>query len=480
MVTLGGLIERTAVGPSTPPVMRLVGSAATVVSDVTNDSRAVNSGALFCCVRGERHDGHDFATDAVRRGATALLVDHELAVPVPQVVAADTRAAMGHLAASFHDHPSSAMTVVGITGTNGKTTTAHMLGAILEKSGTRTAVLGTLTGARTTPEAPDLQRTLAEERDAGVKAVVMEVSSHALSLQRVEGMRFAAAVFTNLGHDHLDFHRTHDAYFAAKASLFTARYAERAIINRDDEHGRKIASDSNVRVTSYGRSDADEVRVDATGSTFLWRGARMRCPVGGEFNVVNALAAATTAAELGVSITDIAAGLESLSRIPGRFENVNDHGDFAVIVDYAHTPEALHNVIEAARAVTGDGETSRANARVILVFGCGGDRDPSKRADMGLSACAANRIIVTSDNPRNEDPLAIIAAIVGGVPAAQRQKITVEVDRRRAIEIACGEALPGDVVVIAGRGHETMQAIGGTEVPFDDGEVARTVLKGVR
>ena len=472
MLTLGGLLARVGTDHTSTPTLRIEGAVGATISDVTNDSRAVRDGSLFCCVRGEQYDGHDFARDAVERGATALLVDHHLDVDVPQIIADETRRTMGHLAAAFHDHPSRTITVVGVTGTNGKTTTAAMLGAILAQAGRRTTVLGTLSGARTTPEAPELQRTLADERSRGTNAVVMEVSSHALALQRVAGLQFAATVFTNLGHDHLDFHGTHDAYFAAKASLFSDEYTKRGVINRDDAHGRRIAADTNVTVTTYGRLDATDILVDATGSSFSWRGARIRCTIGGDFNVLNALAAATTAADIGVAVGDIAAGLGNLPQIPGRFENVNAQGNFAVLVDYAHTPEALCNVIAAARAV--------ASNRVIIVFGCGGDRDPNKRPDMGAAACGADRVIVTSDNPRHEQPETIIAAIVAGVPPADRAKLTMEVDRRRAIEIACAEAAPGDVVVIAGRGHESLQSVAGQDIVFNDADVARSVLGGNR
>jgi UDP-N-acetylmuramoyl-L-alanyl-D-glutamate--2,6-diaminopimelate ligase len=473
MVTLGGLIAR--VDAACAAALEVRGDATVEVTDLTIDSRAVRAGSLFCCVRGEHRDGHDFAAEAVRRGAVALLVERLLDVPaVAQAVAADTRAATGHLAAAFNGHPSRDLCVVGVTGTTGKTTTAHMLGAILARDGRRTTVLGTLSGARTTPEAPDLQRTLAHERAGGTQAVVMEVSSHALTLQRVAGTRFAAAVFTNLGHDHLDFHRTPDAYFAAKASLFTRSYADRAVINRDDAHGCRIAAATDCAVVTYGASDATDVRVDALESTFTWRGARVRCRVGGAFNVLNALAAATTAAELGVRVDAIAAGLGDLPRIPGRFENVNAGGDFAVLVDYAHTPEALANVIEAARGV------AAAGGRVVVVFGCGGDRDAGKRPAMGAAACAADAVVVTSDNPRSEDPRAIIDAILAGVPDARRAAVATEVDRRKAIEQACRAARAGDVVLIAGRGHETMQSVAGRDVPFDDAEVARAALRGRR
>ena len=440
---------------------------------------------MFCCVRGEKHDGHDFAAEAVRQGATALVVERELPeLHVPQVVTRDVRETMGHFSAAIHGNPSHRLTVVGITGTNGKTTTAHMLGAMLKRAGETTTVLGTLTGARTTPEAPLLQRALAAECEKGTTAVVMEVSSHALTLRRVAGMRFAAAVFTNLGHDHLDFHGTHEAYFAAKASLFSSGFTTRAIINRDDGFGRRIIDQlpAEVGVVTFGIDDAKELHVDATGSRFTWRGTSLRCPIGGEFNVMNALAAATAAAELGVAVDHIAAALEGLPQIPGRYENVNIGGEFAVLVDYAHTPEALSNVIAAARSSLGVSTSSGAThptGRVTVVFGCGGDRDPSKRGDMGKAACSADRVVVTSDNPRGEDPDAIIQAIVAGIPQPMRDKVTVESDRRRAIEFACANASAGDIVIIAGRGHESTQSIGGREIPFSDAEVARDVMRSI-
>ena len=478
-VTIDTLLARLGSDTVKALGLRLVGDASVLVGDVTHDSRNVGHGTLFCCVRGERHDGHDFAASAVASGAVALLVDHELPKSsATQIVASDTREAMGHLAAAFFDQPSRTMTVVGVTGTNGKTTTAHMLGSIFEQAGQRTTVLGTLSGARTTPEAPELQRTLAMERKNGTKAVVMEVSSHALALKRVAGMHFAAAIFTNLGHDHLDFHRTHDAYFAAKASLFSKNYTVRGIVNRDDAYGRKICDGSDVTITTYGYDDASDVHVDSSSSRFVWRGADVRCAVGGDFNVANAVAAATTAAELGISTEHIVAGLANLPRIPGRFENVNPEGAFAVLVDYAHTPEALRNVIAAARDVAR--RTANGSSRVIVVFGCGGDRDSSKRPDMGAAACGADRVIVTSDNPRSEDPQSIIDAIVSGVPPQERGKVVVEVDRRRAIDRACSDAKPGDVVVIAGRGHETMQSVAGREIPFSDALVARELLAAAR
>ena len=472
MASLGEVLARVDASEVARGDFRVSGATNVDISDVTHDSRTVQRGSLFCCVPGEQRDGHDFAVEAAQAGATALLVEREVpGAHVTQVVVRDVRRSMGYVSAAFHQHPSRALTVVGVTGTNGKTTTAQMLGAILSQSGKRTSVFGTLTGTRTTPEAPELQRTLAHERAKGTAAVVMEVSSHALALQRVAGMHFAAAIFTNLGHDHLDFHRTHDAYFAAKASLFSSTYTTLAVLNRDDAYGRKIADSTDVDVVTFGRDDASAVTVDASQAQFTWRGAQVRYGIGGDFNVLNALAAATAAASLGISVTDVVSGLAAVGRIAGRFDNVNAGGDFAVIVDYAHTPEALRNVLSSARALLGTG-----SGRVTVVFGCGGDRDPSKRAEMGAAAVAADSIIITSDNPRHESPQAIIDAIVGGIPDSERARVLVEVDRRRAIGRAIADARRGDVVIIAGRGHETMQSVAGREVPFDDAVVAHEVL----
>ena len=473
--TLGNVLARVAASEVARGDYRVIGSTSVEVTDITHDSRVVRAGSIFCCVRGDNNDGHDFAVAAVAAGAVVIVVDHEVVgVDATQVVVTDVRRAMGHLAAAFYEHPSRSLTVVGVTGTNGKTTTAHMLGAILAQAGNHICVLGTLSGARTTPEAPELQRTLASERSKGTTAVVMEVSSHALALQRVAGMHFAAAVFTNLGHDHLDFHRTHDAYFAAKASLFADEYTNLGVVNRDDAYGRKIIDTCGVNTVSYGHDDATDVAVGASQLQFSWRGARVQCGIGGDFNLSNALAAATAAVSLGTSVDDVVSGLAAVGRIAGRFENVNTAGEFAVIVDYAHTPEALRNVLASARALV-----TAKDGRVIVVFGCGGDRDASKRPEMGDAASVADSVIVTSDNPRHESPSAIIDAIVAGVPATSRAKTVVEVDRRRAISRAISHARRGDVVVIAGRGHETMQSVNGHDLPFDDAVVARELL-GVR
>jgi UDP-N-acetylmuramoyl-L-alanyl-D-glutamate--2,6-diaminopimelate ligase len=460
-------------------VANVVGGVAGVaIASVAHDSRAVEPGALFCCIRGEHADGHDFAAPAVAAGAVALLVEHPVeAVPtsVPQVVVADTRRAIGPVAAAFQDDPSRSMAVVGVTGTGGKTTTTHLLGSILDAAGRPAGVIGTLTGARTTPEAPELQARLAGFRDGGRVAVAMEVSSHALAMHRVDGTWFEVAVFTNLSRDHLDFHHTMEEYFAAKARLFTPDLTARAVVNLDDPHGRLLGDAAVVPTVGYSLADADHVVVGARESRCRWRGVELRVPLGGRFNVSNAIAAATAAAELGVSARDVAAGLDAAGPVPGRFELVDAGQPFPVVVDYSHKPDGLRQVLASAREVAAPG------GRVVVVFGCGGDRDRSKRPEMGAAADeAADVVVVTSDNPRSEDPAAIIDEIVAGVPDAARRvadgRLVVQPDRRAAIAVAVERAGAGDVVVIAGKGHETTQTIGDRVVAFDDRDEARLAL----
>jgi len=448
------------------------GAGSTEVTAVVHDSRAVTPGALFCCVPGEHVDGHDLAGDAVARGAAAVLVERTLDVGVPEVQVLSVRGAMGPVAAAFWDHPSRHLAVVGVTGTSGKTTTTHLMAAVLEHHGWPTAVIGTLSGPRTTPEAPELQALLAAERAAGRRAVAMEVSSHALALGRVRSTRFAMAVFTNLSHDHLDFHRDLDDYFEAKASLFTPRYADAAVVNLDDAQGVELAHRALVPTEGYSFDDADDLEVGPARSRFRWRGVAIDLPMGGRFNVSNALAVATAAARLGIDPAAIADGLAAASPVPGRFEPVDEGQPFTVLVDYAHKPGALAGALDAARDAAGTG-------RVLLVVGAGGDRDVSKRPEMGeVAARLADRVLLTSDNPRGEDPLAIIEAIRSGMTATEG--CTVEPDRGTAIAMAIDEAAPGDVVLIAGKGHESVQVVGTDERPFDDREVARAALRSRR
>lgn len=458
-------------------VVDVVGTLPATLTDLTHDSRQVGPGWAFACVPGDHHDGHDFAGRAVADGATLLLVQRRLPSDevgeTAQLVVTDVRRAMGFAAASVHGHPATALTLVGVTGTNGKTTTTQLIGSILRAAGRPERELGTLSGTRTTPEAPDLQRQFAGFVRDGVDTVVMEVSSHALALHRVAGTRFDVAVFTNLGRDHLDLHESMEAYFRAKASLFMPDLSDVGITNLDDPYGRLLLDVAAIEMIGYGADDATDLTVTLGEHRFVWRGVPVRVPIGGAFNVANSLAALNAAAVLGIDPETAARGLADLRPVPGRFEVVSGpRSEVAVVVDYAHTPEGLEHVLTSARALT--------SGRVLAVFGCGGDRDADKRPLMGAAAAAhADQVIVTSDNPRHEDPAAIVDAVVAGVEGRYRGRVSVELDRRSAIESAIGAARPGDVVVIAGKGHETTQTIGDQAHPFDDREVARAVLQAL-
>jgi len=451
------------------------------VSGLAYSSRSVTPGTLFFCVPGFRADGHDFAPDAVARGAVALVCQRPLGLGVPEVVVDDVRAAMGPAAARFHGDPTAELDVVGVTGTNGKTTTAFLVRHLLEADGRQTGLLGTVKRVvggveeeveRTTPEAIDLQATFRRMLDGGDRACAMEVSSHALELGRVAGIRFACRIFTNLTQDHLDFHETMEAYFAAKRRLFEDPGL--SVVNMDDEYGRRIAEEVECVTFSVEREAdyrARDVEFDLMGSRFRCETPggelRLESPLPGLFNVQNVLGAVAAARSLGVPGETIAAALPAFGRVPGRFEPVDEGQDFGVLVDYAHTPEALENVLQAAREVT--------RGRLHVVFGAGGDRDRGKRPRMGEAARRlADRVVVTSDNPRSEPPEAIVDAIMEGAgPEAER-----ETDRRRAIALAIDTAEPGDVVVIAGKGHEQGQEFeNGRKEPFDDLSEARAALR---
>ena len=479
-VSLERQLDELLASTSEIAINQIIGDAKVRVSDITHDSSKVSNGVLFCCIVGENVDGHNFAKVAAANGATAILVERRVEVDITQVVVSDVRSTMGYLAAELFNRPSEKLNVIGITGTNGKTTTAHLLASILRQHGWPTSVLGTLTGTRTTPESTDLQRFLAEELNRGSKAVVMEVSSHALALGRVEGTLFKAAVFTNLGQDHLDFHKSIEDYFAAKARLFTRLFTNLCVINRDDVHGSLlldvISKDKEVRCESFGMSDAKDIHADASKISFHWQGQKIDSLMGGYFNVMNALAAATAAAKLGVTVSDIAKGLAAASAVPGRFESVSEGQLFSVVVDYAHTPEALQNVLLAGRKIVGK------DAQVILVFGCGGGRDQLKRPKMGdIASQFADLVYVTSDNPRHEDARTIAHEVLQGVSSVSSvmSRVTIELDRRLAIGAAFGSAKPGDIVIIAGKGHEATQTIGADETPFSDVQVSRELLKAV-
>ena len=445
---------------------------------VIHDSAAVVPGALYCCVRGSHVDGHDFAAHAVAAGAVAVLCERPVDVGpnVVQVVVNQVRPAMARAAAALYDHPSQRMAVVGVTGTNGKTTTTHLLRAVFEADGRRAAVIGTLSGARagpgTTPEAPDLQAHLSELVGEGFEAVAMEVSSHALAQHRVDGTHFAAAVFTNLSQDHLDFHGTMDRYFETKATLFDSERAQLAVVNADDRWGRRLLESPRLPTRPFSLSDAAGLEMDRRGSSFRWEGEAVRLPIAGRANVANAVAAATVARELGVVAGAVAAGLSSLLSVPGRNEPVERGQSFTVLVDYAHTPDGLEQALSDARRLAGA-------SRVLVVFGCGGDRDRSKRPLMGeVAARLADLAVLTSDNPRSEDPLAIIEEVRAG--ARRPDMLVVEPDRRAAIALVLGSAGPDDIVIIAGKGHETTQMTGTQAVPFDDRVVTAEILAAMK
>jgi UDP-N-acetylmuramoyl-L-alanyl-D-glutamate--2,6-diaminopimelate ligase len=452
--------------------------------ELAYDSRRVEAGTLFFCVPGEKVDGHDFAAGAVEAGAAGLVVERELELDVPQIVAPDARAAMAPFAARFYDDPTSELKVAGITGTNGKTTTAFLLREVLESAGIRCGLLGTVKQVvggveeeveRTTPEALDLQRTFRRMLDGGDVACAMEVSSHALALHRADAIRFDVALFTNLTQDHLDFHADMEDYFRSKRRLFEMGPGA-AIVNVDDPYGRRLAEEFECITFSPTGGDADlrasDVGLTARGSEFtitVGGDVRVETRLPGDFNVANALGAFAAALALGVEAEAAVKGLARALAPPGRFEPLDEGQEFSVLVDYAHTPDSLQNVLRAARRL-GEG-------RVIAVFGAGGDRDRGKRPQMGRAGAELSDLaIVTSDNPRSEDPEAIVAEVLAGIE--DRDGVEVEVDRRAAIALALSRAEPGDTVVIAGKGHEQGQEFeNGRKLPFDDREVAREELR---
>ncbi len=462
------------------------GDVRTPVAGLAYQADAVSPGGLFFCVQGGRHDGHDFAGDAARRGASVLVVERWLDLPATQVLMPSVREAMGPMAAAFHGRPAERLSLVGITGTNGKTTTTYLLEGVIRAAGLTPGVIGT-TGvridgrpvpqARTTPEAPDLHAMLARMVDEGVDAVAMEVSSHGLDQHRVGGARFACAVFTNLSQDHLDYHGTLEDYFEAKARLFTPGMSDRAAVNVDDPTGARLL-DRGLPTITYGMSEeadlrAVDVEVGADGVRFRTDGLEVRSPLRGAFNVHNGLAALAAARHLGIDDAAAARGIASVEHVPGRVEPVDEGQGFLVLVDYAHTPDSLDNVLLAARPLAGP------HGRVIAVFGCGGDRDRGKRPLMGEAATRhADLTVVTSDNPRSEDPSEIIREIE---PGARRGggRYVVEPDRRAAIRLALGEARGDDVVVIAGKGHETGQEFADRTIPFDDRVVASEEIRSL-
>ena len=466
----------------------VLGQEPVEVRELAYDARAVTPGAAFFCVRGERADGHEFAAQAVENGAVALVVERAVELPAhqaaPQLVVDDVRAAMAIAGDVFFGEPTKVLELAGVTGTNGKTTTAFLLHSILDAAGRRPGLLGTVESrvggevrpvVRTTPEAIDLQRLFREMLDAGDRSVALEASSHASTLRRLDRVRFDALVFTNLTQDHLDFHGTMEDYYAAKRRLFTGAAPPPAAVNVGDALGRQLAEElaetRRAPLVTFGLADDAEIRpdelvLDGSGARFRAGGIDLRTSLRGRFNVENVLGAVAAAQLLDVADDEIATGVAALAGVPGRFEAVDEGQPFTVLVDYAHTPDSLDNVLRAARDVTA--------GQLRVVFGAGGDRDRGKRPLMGrVAADLADFVVVTSDNPRGEEPLAIIQDVVQGTGTA----VEIDPDRRSAIRSTLAAAQPGDVVVIAGKGHEQGQEIGSEKLPFDDREVAREALR---
>lgn len=480
----------------------LLGQADPSIAGLAYHSQRVEPGFLFASMRGSQHDGHTFIPEALERGAAALLVGPQGAAlvpepaPVPVVVAEDVRVALAFLAQTFYDNPSAQLNLIGITGTNGKTTTSHLVEALLGSEGRDTGLIGTLSykikgeseeAVRTTPESVDLQALLAKMVQAGVSEVAMEVSSHGLALRRVDGCQFRVAVFTNLSRDHLDFHHDDRQYLKSKLRLFSdAGLApsgrERVnVINADDPACQAIREKAVGRVITYGvEAKADlrgkEVSVSPEGTSFVAEtplgSIPLRLKLVGSFNVYNALAALAVGLAREVDLGRAAHALEQVEAVTGRFQRVDDGRGCAVVVDYAHTPDGLEKVLTTARELT--------KGRLIVVFGCGGDRDAGKRPLMGeIAARLADSCVITSDNPRSEEPEAIIGQIWERIPEGNRSRCLREPDRRRAIELAIKSAQPDDLVLIAGKGHETYQIFADRTIHFDDREVAREVLKNL-
>ena len=473
-------------------VIESLGDLSTVtISGISHDSRRVVPGDLFCCVPGLVRDGHVFAHEAVERGAVGLLCEHfvpeliDHSVVQSRVAEGTIRPVMGRLAAAFYGHPARELVMIGVTGTNGKTTVTQLLGDLLGAVGRPTNVLGTLSGARTTPEATELQRVLAGVRDrqkwdGQQHAVAMEVSSHALVQSRVEGIHFDVAVFTNLSHDHLDYHGTMEEYFEAKATLFTPNHALIGIVNVDDPWGRALLERARIPIAPVRHADATDIELRPGHTAFTWRGHRIVTPLTGSVNVDNALLAAEVALALEIEPAEVARALGHVSPVPGRLQVIaapdpgtgggDDAPPFTVLVDYAHTPAGLEVVLAEARSL--------ATGRVLTVFGCGGNRDRAKRPLMGRAAARQSDVaFVTSDNPRDEDPDSIIDEILAGIAGGRdNETVVVQPDRKVAIRLALDAARLGDVVVIAGKGHETYQEIAGERLPFDDALEAQRAL----
>ena len=472
-------------------VVQASGALDTVVTGLTLSSQRSFPGDLYAALAGSRAHGMAYAEAALTGGAVALLTDPEGAETapdgVPLLVVDEPRRLLGRLAARVYGDPAAAMRMIGVTGTQGKTTTTRLAEGGLQRAGIRAGVIGTV-GTRiageevktalTTPEAPDLHALFAVMREREVAACAMEVSSHALVMGRVDGVVFDVAVFLNLGRDHLDFHADEEDYYLAKASLFTPERARVALVCVDDEHGRRLAGETALPVRTFSAEgrDADwtvaDPRPGPDGTTFRVVGPGVDAPAGvplpGAFNVTNALAAVAACAEVGLDAAAVAAAIATGGGVPGRFERIEAGQPFTVVVDYAHKPDAVRAALESLRPLT--------DGRLIVVLGAGGDRDPGKRPMMGeLAARLADVLVVTDDNPRTEQPAAIRAAVLAGARSGTAQ-VLEEGDRRAAIATALGLARPGDIVIVAGKGHETGQEIDGVVHPFDDRDVVRALL----
>ncbi|MFZ5631877.1 MAG: UDP-N-acetylmuramoyl-L-alanyl-D-glutamate--2,6-diaminopimelate ligase [Bacillota bacterium] len=480
-------------------VLKVEGNDRVDIKGIAYDSRAVEPGFLFVAIEGFKTDGHNYAARAVEAGAPAVVVQKEVDLPagVTRVLVENTRVALARASAAFYGHPSQKMRVVGVTGTNGKTTTTYLISSIYRAAGEKVGLIGTIANyigdrkldvSHTTPESADLQKLLREMADEGVTVAVIEVSSHALSLERVTGCQFDVGVFTNLTQDHLDFHRDMEDYLGAKARLFRGidpgaeKWPRYVVVNRDDPYADRIIQGSRVPVVTYGLSPGADVRaldikITGQGNSFTVAGrhgsVKLSMKLTGLFNVYNSLAAFAVGVTAGFNPDLVAKALETAGGVSGRFELVDCGQDFTVVVDYAHTPDGLENILKAARSVT--------SGRLINVFGCGGDRDRTKRPIMGeIAGRYSDLPIITSDNPRTEDPLRIIEDVEEGIKRVLKPgQYRVMPDRREAIRAAITEAKSGDMVLIAGKGHEDYQIIGRQKFHFDDREEARKVLQSL-
>lgn len=467
------------------------------ISGIAYDSRKVTPGMMFVALKGQNVDGHNFIEDAIERGAVAIICEHDVNLParITKIQVPDSRLALALVSAEFYGNPSKKLRLIGITGTNGKTTVAFMVKAILETAGIKTGLIGTvryeigervIPAWRTTPESLDLQYMLNQMVKTGCSSCVMEVSSHALEQRRVEGIDFNAVVFTNLTQDHLDYHQTMENYYSAKKKLFLSEYHPSkkpvAIINIDDSYGNRLAGESDLAVKcTYGLQESAMVNakileMTRSGARFIVHSPNgsFECnlPLIGKHNIYNAIAAVGVGTGLNIPVKSIQSALNNIQPVPGRLEVVDLGQPFTVVVDYAHTDDALRNVLSALRELT--------QGRLLLAFGCGGSRDTSKRAKMGaVAAKYADYTIITTDNPRKESPHKIAAQIVEGYVANRTDGFSVELDRKRAIQMIIDMAEPGDTVIIAGKGHETYQEFEDTIIPFDDRVYAKEALQAL-